>query len=192
MPKAIEFDNVSFRHSGGQAETKPVLDGFSLAIEAGDTLALVGRSGMGKTTILKLINRLLLPLFYPLRPAASGGALLQEEWLGTPFDDADELPVDFRRTIVPVIRRTLLIKCFVCIGLAIIGFFAGFNIAWTALAAATLLLCIAGWEPRQAFTHVDWPLLLFFAGLFIVVGGLRQAGVVERFFEWFWPRLGSG
>jgi osmoprotectant transport system ATP-binding protein len=61
MPKAIEFDNVSFRHSGGQAETKPVLDGFSLAIEAGDTLALVGRSGMGKTTILKLINRLLLP-----------------------------------------------------------------------------------------------------------------------------------
>lgn len=61
MPKAIEFDNVSFRHNGGQAETKPVLDGFSLAIETGDTLALVGRSGTGKTTILKLINRLLLP-----------------------------------------------------------------------------------------------------------------------------------
>jgi osmoprotectant transport system ATP-binding protein len=61
MPKAIEFDNVSFRHSGGQAETKPVLDGFSLVIETGETLALVGRSGMGKTTILKLINRLLLP-----------------------------------------------------------------------------------------------------------------------------------
>ncbi len=61
MPKAIEFNNVSFRHPGGQAETKPVLDGFSLTIEAGETLALVGRSGMGKTTILKLINRLLLP-----------------------------------------------------------------------------------------------------------------------------------
>jgi osmoprotectant transport system ATP-binding protein len=38
-----------------------ILDNFSLAIERGETLALVGRSGMGKTTILKLINRLLLP-----------------------------------------------------------------------------------------------------------------------------------
>lgn len=54
---AIEFDQVTFRHAGGAA----ILDSFSLAIERGETLALVGRSGMGKTTILKLINRLLLP-----------------------------------------------------------------------------------------------------------------------------------
>ncbi|MBO0798322.1 MAG: ATP-binding cassette domain-containing protein, partial [Blastocatellia bacterium] len=54
---AIEFDAVSYRHPNGPA----VLEEFSLAISRGDTLALVGRSGMGKTTILKLINRLLLP-----------------------------------------------------------------------------------------------------------------------------------
>lgn len=54
---AIEFDQVTFRHAGGAA----ILDDFSLTIEQGETLALVGRSGMGKTTILKLINRLLLP-----------------------------------------------------------------------------------------------------------------------------------
>jgi osmoprotectant transport system ATP-binding protein len=54
---AIEFANVSFRHGDGPL----ALDGFSLAIERGETLALVGRSGAGKTTILKLINRLLLP-----------------------------------------------------------------------------------------------------------------------------------
>ncbi len=56
-PWAIEFEAVSYRHPGGP----PVLDDFSLKIASGDTLALVGRSGMGKTTILKLINRLLLP-----------------------------------------------------------------------------------------------------------------------------------
>jgi osmoprotectant transport system ATP-binding protein len=39
----------------------PILRGFTLRIPAGDTLALVGRSGAGKSTILKLINRLLLP-----------------------------------------------------------------------------------------------------------------------------------
>lgn len=54
---AIEFANVAYRHAGGT----PVLDGFSLRIRHGETLALVGRSGTGKTTILKLINRLLLP-----------------------------------------------------------------------------------------------------------------------------------
>ncbi len=54
---AIEFEDVSYRHPNGPA----VLDRFSLIIERGETLALVGRSGMGKTTILKLINRLLLP-----------------------------------------------------------------------------------------------------------------------------------
>jgi len=41
--------------------TTPVLRGLDLAVESGETLALVGRSGAGKTTILKVINRLLVP-----------------------------------------------------------------------------------------------------------------------------------
>jgi osmoprotectant transport system ATP-binding protein len=53
---AIEYRDVSFRRDG-----VPVLDHFSLAVETGDVLALVGRSGAGKTTVLKLVNRLLLP-----------------------------------------------------------------------------------------------------------------------------------
>ncbi|HZT75413.1 MAG TPA: ATP-binding cassette domain-containing protein [Vicinamibacterales bacterium] len=58
MPEpAIEFRDVSFARPGGRT----VLDRFSLAIDAGVVFALVGRSGAGKTTILKLINRLLLP-----------------------------------------------------------------------------------------------------------------------------------
>ena len=54
---AVEFADVSFRHQNGPL----ALDGFSLAIERGETLTLVGRSGTGKTTVLKLINRLLQP-----------------------------------------------------------------------------------------------------------------------------------
>ena len=58
MPQAaIEFRDVSFTRPGGRR----VLDRFSLAIEPGRVLVLVGRSGAGKTTILKLVNRLLLP-----------------------------------------------------------------------------------------------------------------------------------
>src|SRR5262245_17784684 len=56
-PPAIEFRDVSFRRPGGPA----VLDHFNLTVETGAVLALVGRSGAGKTTILKLVNRLLTP-----------------------------------------------------------------------------------------------------------------------------------
>ncbi len=53
---AIEFAAVSA--SRGRVA---VLRDFSLTIHGGETVALVGRSGAGKSTILKLINRLLLP-----------------------------------------------------------------------------------------------------------------------------------
>ena len=53
----VEFRNVSYRISGGAH----ILDDFSLTVGAGETFALVGASGAGKTTVLKLVNRLLLP-----------------------------------------------------------------------------------------------------------------------------------
>src|SRR5437868_14680035 len=56
MP-ALEFRDVSFTRPGGTR----VLDHFNLSVDAGEVVALVGRSGAGKSTILKLINRLLEP-----------------------------------------------------------------------------------------------------------------------------------
>jgi len=53
----IEFRHVSFGFSG----QTPILNGFSLTVDAGETVALVGASGAGKTTVLKLVNRLVLP-----------------------------------------------------------------------------------------------------------------------------------
>jgi osmoprotectant transport system ATP-binding protein len=56
------MDGVDFRQvSFGHARQIPILDKFTLRVEAGDVVALVGASGAGKTTILKLVNRLLLP-----------------------------------------------------------------------------------------------------------------------------------
>ncbi|MGH9788237.1 MAG: ATP-binding cassette domain-containing protein [Candidatus Acidiferrales bacterium] len=53
----IEFRNVSFQLEDGQ----PLLSGINLTVHRGETLVLLGRSGSGKTTALKLINRLLEP-----------------------------------------------------------------------------------------------------------------------------------
>jgi osmoprotectant transport system ATP-binding protein len=52
----VELRNVSYAYAGTR-----VIDSVSLQLARGESLALVGRSGAGKSTILKLINRLLLP-----------------------------------------------------------------------------------------------------------------------------------
>ena len=51
----IRFENVSFTYPGGRA---PVLAGVDLHVRAGETMALVGRTGSGKTTLAMLVPRL--------------------------------------------------------------------------------------------------------------------------------------
>jgi osmoprotectant transport system ATP-binding protein len=53
----IEFRDVAYTLPDGQS----LLSGLTLQVERGETLVLLGRSGSGKTTTLKLINRLLTP-----------------------------------------------------------------------------------------------------------------------------------
>jgi len=54
----VEFRDVSFSHAGSSS---PILSHLTFTVHQGETLVLLGESGCGKTTTLKLINRLHLP-----------------------------------------------------------------------------------------------------------------------------------
>jgi len=68
-----------------------VLDDFTLRVGAGEVVALVGASGAGKTTVLRLVNRLLLP--------DAGGVRVQGR------DTRDWDPIRLRRSVGYVIQE---------------------------------------------------------------------------------------
>ncbi|HVH87909.1 MAG TPA: ATP-binding cassette domain-containing protein [Terriglobales bacterium] len=54
---------IDFRSAGYSVGTRPVLRDLSFGVAKGETLVMLGRSGAGKTTALKLVNRLLTPTY---------------------------------------------------------------------------------------------------------------------------------
>ncbi|MBE0600274.1 MAG: ABC transporter ATP-binding protein [Firmicutes bacterium] len=59
---AVAFENVSFRYAEQDDSEPPLLDGISFTVRPGEKVALVGQSGCGKSTVLKLITGLYKPL----------------------------------------------------------------------------------------------------------------------------------
>ena len=54
----VEFHNIAFRYPGAQSDA---ISDVSFAVEAGQTVAVVGRSGSGKSTLVKLLARFYTP-----------------------------------------------------------------------------------------------------------------------------------
>jgi Na+/H+ antiporter NhaD/arsenite permease-like protein len=95
------------------------------------------------------------------------------------------------RAAPPPVDARLLGKALLALAAALLGFVLGFPLSWTALFAAALLMALAGRAPREALARVDWPLLVFFAGLFVVVAGLARSGAADRMHDAIAPLLGD-
>ncbi|RCW43029.1 ArsB/NhaD family transporter [Paenibacillus prosopidis] len=81
--------------------------------------------------------------------------------------------------------RTLLRKCLIVLGLTILGFFTHqllhLESATVALAGAFLLLLLTGEHMmEEAFSKVEWTTIFFFVGLFVLVSGLIETGVIAQ------------
>jgi Na+/H+ antiporter NhaD/arsenite permease-like protein len=64
----------------------------------------------------------------------------------------------------------------------LVFFFAGAHISVVALTAGAALLLTRRVKPEKVFVEINWNLLTFFAGLFVVVGAAREAGLADRMF----------
>ncbi|HEX5059995.1 MAG TPA: SLC13 family permease [Kofleriaceae bacterium] len=92
----------------------------------------------------------------------------------------------------PAINKPLAIK-----GLAALTLFAGlalagFTLAGAAMCAAAALMVAARSGTREVFARVDWTLLAFFGGLFVVVAGVAHAGVLQDVFDAVAPVVARG
>jgi ATP-binding cassette, subfamily B, bacterial MsbA len=90
--RAIEFENVVFTYDDSHA--RPILRGVTISVRAGQMVAIVGRSGAGKTTLMNLV-----PRFYDV----TGGRILVD---GT--DIRDVTVASLRAQIGIVTQETIL------------------------------------------------------------------------------------
>lgn len=73
-----------------------------------------------------------------------------------------------------------------------IAYTFGTDLAWTAAGGFVSLMLIRRRDTRELWPRIDWALLLFFAGLFVVVEGFVQTGVPAALFERFPLAAGEG
>ncbi|MDB4958148.1 MAG: transporter, YbiR family [Myxococcales bacterium] len=92
----------------------------------------------------------------------------------------------------PAVDRALCVKGL----LALVGFaglaLAGVPLAGAAMCAAAALMVVGRTVPARIMRSVDWTLLVFFAGLFVLVAGIAHAGVLDRLLQLVAPAIARG
>ncbi len=83
--------------------------------------------------------------------------------------------------------RKLLIKSVLILVITVLGFIfhsaLHLESATVALSGAAILLFISGLDPEDIFMEIEWTTIFFFISLFVLVGGLQEAGIINMFAE---------
>jgi Na+/H+ antiporter NhaD/arsenite permease-like protein len=97
-----------------------------------------------------------------------------------------------RKPPKPAVDKRLTIKALGALALFAVLAFAGVELAGAAMCAAAVLMVLARTGSRDVFTRVDWTLLAFFGGLFVVVKGLEHTGALQQVFNAVAPVIARG
>lgn len=89
----------------------------------------------------------------------------------------------------------LLVRCMVVLGLVIIGFclhaVVDVEPSIVALVGAGVMLLVSGLDISDVLNEVEWPTLVFFMGLFVMVAGLSHTGVISDVGSWVVDTVGQ-
>lgn len=91
-------------------------------------------------------------------------------------EDRNEIPL-------PALDLSKLTKPVIVVIAVVVGFFLGADPAMMAALGAAVLLITRTLEPKNLYKEVDWGLLVFFVGLFLIVGGAENAGLTTRLLQ---------
>lgn len=98
----IQFKNISFHYPS--RKNIPILKSFNLTIKAGETIAFVGPSGNGKSTVLQLLQRLYDPIEGAVELDGFDISKINISWLRSQIGVVGQEPVLFADTIAENIR----------------------------------------------------------------------------------------
>ncbi len=159
----------------------PYLAGLATAANIGSAATITGNP---QNMLIGIASGLsFLRFFTFLAPIAFVGMALawgvivlvyRDEFKPQPLAEYDGLP---KRTYRPLLR-----KSFLATNAMLLAFLVGVPIPLAALAAAAFLLVTRRLKPERIFLEIDWSLLVFFSGLFILTGALEVTGLSEMLF----------
>ena len=118
-----------------------------------------------------------------LGPVAAVGLLLDWavlHWLYLRGPSVDALVME---AVPAPLKMPQMGKTVVVMVLVVAGFFAGVPPAMISAVGAAILLIQRTREPRRLYDQIDWGLLVFFIGLFLIVGGAESAGLTRRLLD---------
>src|SRR6266478_2309464 len=93
--------------------------------------------------------------------------------------------IELQASVIPLPPLDLshLLKPMLVASGVVVAFLAGVPPVLAASAGAAILLISRSRDPRKLYAEIDWGLLVFFVGLFIIVGGAENVGLVDRLLQ---------
>lgn len=159
-----------------------------LASNIGGTSTLIGDPpnimigsavGLGFTDFLVNLGPVIIVIFIVTMLILK--VLFQKKLVVSDEKKMEIMSFDEKKSIT---NRPLLIKSLIVLGLVMLGFFLheqlDFPSALVALSGAALLLLLSHEDVDEVFLSIEWPTIFFFAGLFVLVGGLEAVGLIGK------------
>lgn len=166
----------------------PFLIAEALASNIGGTATLVGdppnlivasKSGLGFNDFLINLGPVVVIMLVAF--VALSRLLFRKDFVADPEQVAEVMTLDEREAIRD---RPLLVKSLIVLALVLVGFtlhgVLHIEPSVVALLGAGILIAISGLRPKTYLADVEWETLLFFAGLFVLVGSLVKVGVIDQ------------